>query len=546
MSVVQISKIQIRRGKTQAGTGLPQLASGELAWSIDTAELFIGNGSVAEGAPQVGNTKILTANDLLSRGNLLTLTNHTYKALSNAVPHAIQHVLDYTANSDAFNTKHDGVTDDTIALQTAINTLFSNVGSPAYEDTADSVNNRIVLNLLPGIYKITGTIYIPSYATIKGAGANKTIINYTGNSTLFQFVNDTETPTDITATSSNTRPKNISIQDIGISIGSDAVGFKLDAVRDSTFNNIIVNGAWVSSNSPNNAAFVLNALSQLVTCENNLFKNINISGCYYGIYAKKDIVNNSFDSLYISNSYIGVALGKGINGLNVGELYGPQNTSITNSSFISIKKQAILIDNGTRNLISNINLENVGNDNNIDTPLYPQIFINSLGNKTNDIMSDRHDKLSHPQNLLFTRYVPEVSGNGEYASSTEKLILGQSSDYTPLILLPVATDRYGVPTGVMAFSIDYIYNSSFARKGVISLSCSVEAASVQLTDEYSFVGTGTDDDQVALDFKAYLLDMVGDVYTGAAGQVPYTIAIAYINTKTNDAGTLTYSYVSQF
>ena len=49
MSVVQISKIQIRRGKTQAGTGLPQLASGELAWSIDTAELFIGNGSVAEG-----------------------------------------------------------------------------------------------------------------------------------------------------------------------------------------------------------------------------------------------------------------------------------------------------------------------------------------------------------------------------------------------------------------------------------------------------------------------------------------------------------------
>ena len=46
MAVVQISRIQLRRGKKNAGTGLPQLASGELAWCIDTQELFVGNGSV--------------------------------------------------------------------------------------------------------------------------------------------------------------------------------------------------------------------------------------------------------------------------------------------------------------------------------------------------------------------------------------------------------------------------------------------------------------------------------------------------------------------
>jgi len=60
MAVVQISRIQIRLGKSLSGTGLPQLASGELAWSLDTQELYIGNGSVAEGSPAVGNTKILT------------------------------------------------------------------------------------------------------------------------------------------------------------------------------------------------------------------------------------------------------------------------------------------------------------------------------------------------------------------------------------------------------------------------------------------------------------------------------------------------------
>ena len=62
MAVIQISKIQLRRGREQE-EGIPQLASGELAWAIDTQKLFIGNGAVSEGAPQVGNTRILTEQD---------------------------------------------------------------------------------------------------------------------------------------------------------------------------------------------------------------------------------------------------------------------------------------------------------------------------------------------------------------------------------------------------------------------------------------------------------------------------------------------------
>ena len=54
MAVVQISKIQIRRGRKNTGSGLPQLSSGELGWAIDSQELYIGNGAVAEGAPTVG------------------------------------------------------------------------------------------------------------------------------------------------------------------------------------------------------------------------------------------------------------------------------------------------------------------------------------------------------------------------------------------------------------------------------------------------------------------------------------------------------------
>ena len=57
MAIVQISQIKHRRGTNE---NLPQLASAELGWSVDTQQLYIGNGTLAEGAPEIGNTEILT------------------------------------------------------------------------------------------------------------------------------------------------------------------------------------------------------------------------------------------------------------------------------------------------------------------------------------------------------------------------------------------------------------------------------------------------------------------------------------------------------
>jgi hypothetical protein len=63
MAITQISQVQVRRGLEQ---DLPQLASAELAWSIDTRKLYIGNGTLAEGAPTLGHTEILTQYSNLS------------------------------------------------------------------------------------------------------------------------------------------------------------------------------------------------------------------------------------------------------------------------------------------------------------------------------------------------------------------------------------------------------------------------------------------------------------------------------------------------
>ena len=57
MAIVQISRITNRKGLQE---NLPQLAGAELGWSTDERRLFIGNGTLQDGAPEIGNTEILT------------------------------------------------------------------------------------------------------------------------------------------------------------------------------------------------------------------------------------------------------------------------------------------------------------------------------------------------------------------------------------------------------------------------------------------------------------------------------------------------------
>ena len=67
MAIVQISQITNRKG---LDINLPQLAGAELGWSVDTRQLYIGNGTLEEGAPVIGNTEILTEfSDILNFTN---------------------------------------------------------------------------------------------------------------------------------------------------------------------------------------------------------------------------------------------------------------------------------------------------------------------------------------------------------------------------------------------------------------------------------------------------------------------------------------------
>ena len=210
MAVVQISRIQHRRGRAAAGTGFPQLASGEIGWAVDTQELYIGNGSVAEGSPAVGNTKILTQNDLTSAGNLLQQLSYVYKVTDSTistgattaapVSRLLQDRLDDVPVSGAsFGVIGNNVADDTVSIQRAVNQLFLNPSNKASLETSAGARARVYINLAPGMYKTSGTIFIPSYASIRGAGRNKTFIKYTPAT----ITGNTNTSLTLTTTSAN-------------------------------------------------------------------------------------------------------------------------------------------------------------------------------------------------------------------------------------------------------------------------------------------------------------------------------------------------------
>ena len=215
MAVVQISKIQIRRGQKNSGTGLPQLASGEMAWAVDTQELYIGNGSVAEGSPGVGNTKIITQKDLASENNLFGLVQYVYKTddeltvRNNApVTRTLQERLDDQVVTTDFGTlgNYNTVTevgdDDTDTLQFAINQLFLNAANKASGNVPASVSSRVILVIPAGTFKISKPIYIPSYTTLIGAGLDKTRIYYKPQETYLTgtTINTSNQVTNLNAT----------------------------------------------------------------------------------------------------------------------------------------------------------------------------------------------------------------------------------------------------------------------------------------------------------------------------------------------------------
>lgn len=539
MAVVQISKIQHRRGRKNSGTSLPQLASGEIGWAIDTQELFIGNGSVAEGAPYVGNTKIITEHD-----NILDLalqyqykrndaTIQTGPSSSQPIQRTVQERLDDVVSVRAFGATGDGTTDDTLAIQRAIDQLYLN------EATEGNSLSRIKLVFEAGTYKITASLKIPPYANLTGAGKDKTVIRQTGNFAVMETVGGTDPLlsgyTTISAMTSLNQPRYIEMTGMTLeNTVANQPGLDLIAAKNSTFSNVKIIGAWAYPSTALNSDSVglrLSAKSASVSCTNNLFDDFEITNFAYGIDSTFDIESNIFINGTFYELRKGVRFGHNVDPLISGRQLGPRKNKIAKSRFTRVTEVGFDIIAGTGNVSeSNIYIQ-VGNDGGTEeTAVYEVIKFNQGGNfSTGDYFDRSIDLTSNPAFLNSAPYIPEVKGivKSEHRFN-EEIYINANAIGSPFIKLPGTTST--------SHTIHYFYKSpamDVTRQGTIFINVDRENDLVHLTDDCSSIGNPANIER--LSFSA-TLEMSGTFMDDP------TVFVRYTNTASSEDGYINYWY----
>jgi hypothetical protein len=573
VAVVQISRIQVRRGR-KGVSDIPQLASGELGWAVDTQELYIGNGSVAEGAPFVGNTKILTSTD-----NIFEIADqYEYKtgsSLVRTVPTTrtpirvtLQERLDYDVYVANFGAVHDDSVIQTEALQRAIDNVFL--------ITKTSPQNRYILQIAPGLYKINASLKLPPYCTLRGAGKNKTIIEQTTANPIFVTVNGSgtvggpydEEDEDLDDSNQSTN-LDISGMTLQYSSGSPKLfdtAIVLQSTSFSNFYNLKIKGYWSANDGAqaDSKAVDLQSFSSSYRSKNNLFKNIEIEGFCYAVDSSFDIENNTFRDVNFCTCLIAARLGANMpaiateqdleDQLEQGRAIGPQNTLFENCSFREILNQAIVVNKGSGNTSKNNKFYDVGCDTAESMlPVTSAIKFDVEGNVSIDDWFERTKTLSYDTEYVNVnagnsinyqadisggKYIPEVEGifNYKYSDLHKIDTISTTGNWVTAFRLPANQNR--------SFEIDYFYRSpqvTGVRTGTLTIMIDISNQSIKISDEFEFTGSNM---SVAenLTFRARLVNITSGNISDT------TVETAYIemrNATASDSGKLYFTIASK-
>lgn len=549
MAVVQISRIQIRRGQANSGTGLPQLAGGELAWAVDTQEVFIGNGAISEGAPTVGNTKILTEHD-----NILEIAAlYQYKkndpsivtANGDIVQRTLQDRLDDIVSVRSFGARGDGNADDTAAIQRAIDQLYINTGR------VGDTTSRVKLYFEAGIYNISEEIRIPPYAHLVGEGIDSTIINQTGNAVVFRTVDGNSTPgnyTNFGNMNNLKRPIYITVSGMTLNNNSDRSVMYLDNTDSSIFEHMKFIGTYVNGNEPmfTNSAGIIDLQSGIYVRSNSaIFCNTNVlfKFCIFnstgnGIYSQSDSNFLQIENCTFLELFDAIEIGGGVG--------GAVSTSIQNNYFDNIDRYGIRIKAGSslQSSYGNVSKGNkfykVGNNNQTYTnATYPNILFEQPNNTSKDDYFERNVKL---KNLPLNPFIANVQTKGmiyeDFNYEVELIETGLVP--VPLIRLPVLDS--------CTFEIDYVLSKSqgvnggvATRTGVfhvtvnkgVSLTDGVNPPSQHFHDDFGYTG------DISVEDIRFTADLFG--YTPSATEAD-TMVISYVNPTGNGLAALNYTY----
>jgi hypothetical protein len=468
MAIVQISQITNRLG---LNTDLPQLAGAELGWSTDTRQLYIGNGTLEEGAPVIGNTEILTEfSDILNlsasytyKGTAAGYTVQTGPTSGTPVTLSLQNWLDQFASVLDFGAKGDGLTDDTAAINRALNQLYCIQANPQI---------RRSLFFPAGVYIISGTINIPPYATLYGEGPDNSIIQMVATGSAVGTTCVAQTADSLQQTGANignggaTPPTDITIANMAFqSLDATMDIFLAESVTNSEFRSVGFYGEGTTgtlTSATADTSCVLLA-SQMVTTSDILLDGCRFSGTTYGIstnVATKGVAvtNSNFNILYQ-----GVTLALGDSG-------GPTGTRITNNVFDNIYSFGINIGDVSLN-VSGYNIFYDVANHFLGTSSPQQSVISIIGNNNASVgdMFERSD--------VFATQYPRISLGTSLSIATtngSQIQLGSKTVQSGLTATLSANEidtafTVDTSTGILSFKVDYsiVQSATLFRTGTI-------------------------------------------------------------------------------
>jgi hypothetical protein len=487
VAIVQISRITQRSGLQQ---DLPQLAGAEFGWSVDQRRLFIGNGTLDEGAPVVGNTEILTEfSDILA----ITASGYTYKGAAAGysaqtgatagapVNNSVQSWMDQWATVLDFGAVGDGIMDCTDAINRALYEIYCRESNPQI---------RRSLFFPGGVYKITGTIVIPTWATLVGEGAQNTVIQLAEDaevSYVFQTGDSLQQTGANIGNQGATPPRSITISDMSFaSLNPNAnIGLFQDA------QDCVISRSWLTgprtqtqlTNEINGSAAVSFSSSAGLICSNIQFDHCQFGGVTWAINTDAAVNGVRVDQSKFDTLYKGVVLGTGT--VVPGSL--PSGVRITASIFDNIYAQGVIFDQVSLCATAHNTFLDVGNyfqgSGNPETTIIDFLSANcvSVGDQF-----ERSQTMAEVYTRINCAVQPSIAfTNGEQlAMGSFVTKSGQTLELNNYQVSAAVIESINV-TNVKAFQINYsIRRSDSYRTGTITTATAGAAVPLNYSDDY--------------------------------------------------------------
>jgi hypothetical protein len=518
MAVVQISKIQVRRGQKNSNSGIPQLSSAEFAWAVDTQELYIGNGSVLEGAPYVGNTKILTEHtDILSLISSYEFAGSD-PSVTGTVQRSLQGKLDEYVSVLDFGADNTGSADCVDAFETAFTQLFRNT---------DNTFKKVLI-VPNGTYTFSGDLNIPSNAIIHGETRDGVVLNIGTNSIhLITSVGSTS------GFSSTDRPENIAVSNITIRRTSGQVD--ITGASQTKFATVKFIGSYELGDTVTDIVTEPAAVYWINDTESTKVTDVVFDNCLFesNSISIKATQSEAFDTdVKILNSKFFINhLGVYIEGV-AGQL---NQWQINDCYYEEIATQVFRSTNGRGTFIQRSKFKNCGNDTN--TSASPSSVIVYFGEKTGNCVLDCTSDRQQAAAVVSSDSVASVAE--VYNSDHSKFV---DRNHSSIYL----SDSFRPLTVFSAFNNYMVVNyflklSSHSRVGQLWLTVDDNRSVVAITDQYQYSPSLTTDSGGALmtnfEFTAELRDndsttgndtvvlsYKNPLATGATGSISFDVA----------------------